>query len=97
MRIGPEEPGNPRSFVHPAMDPHYDGKPSMISETTWNRPNRFRSEAPLFLRCYGALHWSHAIVDFAMDSAHGAWKPVDFMQPWTLMTPAMMGQFPAAA
>ena len=48
LRFDPEEPGKPRVFVHPAMDPSYDGKPSMISETTWNRPNRYRSEAPLY-------------------------------------------------
>ena len=27
----------------------------------------------------------------------GSAKPGYFMQPWTLMSPAMMGQFPAAA
>jgi hypothetical protein len=97
LRFDPEEPGKPRAFVHPAMDPSYDGKPSMISETTWNRPNRYRSEAPLFYAVYGALQGSDAIVHFALDT--GAWsvKPGFFMQPWTLMSPAMMGQFPAAA
>ncbi len=44
------------------MDPHYNGKPSMISETTWTRPNRFRSEAPLYLAVYGALQDSDAII-----------------------------------
>ena len=46
LRFEPEVPGGPRQFVHPAMDVQYDGKPSMISETTWTRPNRYRSEAP---------------------------------------------------
>ncbi len=93
----PEEPGKPKTFVHPAMDPSYDGKPSMISETTWNRPNRYRSEAPLFYAVYGALQGSDAIVHFALDTAAWSVKPGFFMQPWTLMSPAMMGQFPAAA
>jgi hypothetical protein len=97
LRFEAEEPGKPRQFVHPAMDPHYQGKPSMISETTWNRPNRFRSEAPLYLAAYGALQHSDAIVHFALDSRDWAVKPNYFMQPWTLMTPSMMGQFPAAA
>ncbi len=79
------------------MDPSYDGKPSMISETTWNRPNRYRSEAPLFYAAYGALQDSDAIVHFALDTANWSVKPGFFMQPWTLMSPAMMGQFPAAA
>jgi hypothetical protein len=97
QRFDPEEPGKPRAFVHPAMDPSYDGKPSMISETTWNRPNRYRSEAPLFYAVYGALQDSDAIVHFALDTATWSVKPGFFMQPWTLMSPAMMGQFPAAA
>jgi hypothetical protein len=97
LRFDPEQPGKPKLFVHPAMDPHYNGQPSMISETTWNRPNRFRSEAPLYFAAYGALQGSDAIVHFALDGAHWAVKPNYFMQPWTLMTPAMIGQFPAAA
>jgi hypothetical protein len=97
LRFDPEEPGKPRAFVHPVMDPHYDNKPSMNSETTWNRPNRFRSEAPLYLAAYGALQDSAAIVHFALDGSNWAVKPGFFMQPWTLMSPAMMGQFPAAA
>ena len=79
------------------MDPHYNGLPSMISETTWCRPNRFRGEAPLYYAAYGALQHSDCIVHFALDSGHWAVKPGFFMQPWTLMTPSMMGQFPAAA
>jgi len=97
LRFDAEQPGKPRQFVHPAMDVHSDGKPSMISETTWERPNRFRSEAPLYLAVYGALQHSDAIVHFALDSRDWAVKPNYWMQPWTLMTPAMMGQFPAAA
>jgi hypothetical protein len=69
----------------------------MISETTWNRPNRFRSEAPLYLAAFGALQHSDAIVHFALDSGTWSVKPGYFMQPWTLMSPAMAGQSPAAA
>jgi hypothetical protein len=97
LRFEAETPGKPRQFVHPAMDPHYDNKPSMISETTWNRPNRYRSEAPLYFAAYGALQHSDAIVHFAFDGARWTVKPGFFMQPWTLMSPAMLGQFPAAA
>ena len=97
LRFDPAEPGKPRAFVHPAMDPSYDGKPSMVSETTWNRPNRYRPEAPLYFAAYGALQGSDSIVHFAFDGSDWSVKPGYFMQPWTLMTPAMMGQFPAAA
>ena len=43
------------------------------------------------------LQDTDAIVHFALDSASWTVKPGFFMQPWTLMSPAMMGQFPAAA
>lgn len=97
LRFEPEKPGGPKLFTHPAMDPHYAGKPSMISETTFCRPNRYRSEAPLFYAAYGALQASDAIVHFALDGIDWKVKPRFFMQPWTLCSPAMMGQFPAAA
>ena len=97
LRFDPETPGKPKLFVNPVMDVHYDGKPSMISETTFNRPNRYRSEAPLYYACYGALQDGQAIVHFALDGDDWSVKPRYFMQPWTLVSPAMMGQFPAAA
>ena len=97
LRFEPGAPGKPKSFVHPAMDITYDDKPTMISETTWNRPNRFRSEAPLYFASYGALQGSDAIVHFALDGANWSVKPGYWMQPWTLMSPSQMAQFPAAA
>ena len=97
LRFDPEEPGKPKLFINPVMDPHYQNKPSMISETTFTRPNRYRSEAPLYFAAYGALQNSDAFVHFALDGATWGVKPGYFMQPWTLMSPAMVGQFPAAA
>jgi hypothetical protein len=97
LKFESEEPGKPASFVHPAMDPHYDNKPSMISETTWNRPNRHRGEAPIYLAVFGALQNSDSIVHFAKDGVDWSVKPGYFMQPWTLATPTQFGQFPAAA
>lgn len=97
LRFDAPDPTKPRQFVHPVMDPHYDRKPSMISETTFCRPNRYRSEAPLYFAAYGALQDSDCVVHFAFDGSRWAVKPGFWMQQWTLMTPAMMGQFPAAA
>jgi hypothetical protein len=97
LRFDPAEPGKPRVYEHPVMDPSYDGKPSMVSETTFNRPNRYRSEAPLYYAAYGALQDSGAIVHFAWDGPAWSVKPNYWMQPWTLLSPAMLGQFPAAA
>lgn len=97
LRFDPGEPGKPKLFVHPVMDPQYDDKPSMISETTFTRPNRYRSEAPLYFAAYGALQGSDGIVHFAFDGAEWKVKPNYWMQQWTLASPAMLGQFPAAA
>jgi hypothetical protein len=97
LRFDAEEPGKPRQFSNPVIDVHYDGHPSMISETTFCRPNRYRSEAPLYYAAYGALQHTEAIVHFALDGHTWTVKPNFFMQPWTLMSPSMMGQFPAAA
>ena len=97
LKFDPEQPGKPKLFTHPVMDPTYDGKPSMISETTFTRPNRYRTEAPIFFAAYGALQGTDAIVHFAFDGADWSVKPNFFMQQWTLASPTMMGQFPAAA
>lgn len=97
LRFESSSPGKPRQFVHPAMDPEYAGKPSMISETTWNRPNRFRSEAPIYFAAYGALQGTDAIVHFAYDGDRWSVKPNFWMQPWTLMAPSQVAQFPVAA
>lgn len=97
LRFDPVEAGKPKLFVHPVMDPQYNDKPSMISETTFTRPNRFRSEAPLYYAVYGALQDSDAIVHFAFDGEQWEVKPRFWTQPWTLASPSMLGQFPAAA
>lgn len=97
LRFDPDQPGQPKLFVHPVMDPQYDDKPSMISETTFTRPNRYRSEAPLYFAAYGALQDSDCLVHFAFDGAEWKVKPNYFMQQWTLASPSMLGQFPAAA
>ncbi len=97
LRFDPETPGGKPAFSHPAFDTTYDDKPTTITETTWERPNRFRSEAPLYYAAYGSLQDTDAIFHFALDGKNWNVKPGFFMQPWTLMTPTMMGQFPAAA
>ncbi len=97
LRFDPAEPSKPKVFNHPVMDVRYNNKPSMISETTFNRPNRFRSEAPIYFAAYGALQDSDAIIHFAFDGANWETKPQYWVQPWTLASPAMLGQFPAAA
>ncbi len=86
-----------KDFAHPITMPTYNGMPSMLSETGWTRPNRYRGEAPLFLSVYASVQDSDAIIHFAQDGANWSVKPNFFMQPWTLMSPTMLGQFPATA
>jgi hypothetical protein len=97
LRFDPEQAGKPKEFNHPVMDIHYNHHPSMISETAFTRPNRYRTEAPLLYAAYGALQGSDSLVHFALDSSRWDVKPGFYMQPWTLMSPTQMGQFPAAA
>lgn len=97
LRFEAPSPSKPKQFGHPIMEIEYDGKPSMLSETTWNRPNRYRSEAPIYYACYAALQGTDAIVHFALDGAQWSVKPGFWMQPWTLMAPSQIGQFPATA
>ncbi len=92
-----QKPGSEKDFSHPAMDIMTNRKPAMISETTWNRPNRYRGEAPLYYASYGALQGTDAIVHFALSGSNWSSKPRFFVQPWTLMAPTQMGQFPATA
>ncbi len=96
-RFEAEEPGKPHAFAHPINDPEWNGLPSMVSEIAWNRPNRFRTEGPLFMAAFGALQESDAIVQFALDGNRWTVKPNFWMQPWTILSPAAMGQSPAAA
>ena len=97
LRFDGETPAKERRFSNPIVTPRFDGRPTMISETTWTLPNRFRSEAPIFLAAYGALQGVSAIVHFAYDGDRWTPTPGPVMQPWPLMSPAMFGQFPAAA
>ncbi|HYE30721.1 MAG TPA: hypothetical protein VEH27_04790 [Methylomirabilota bacterium] len=97
LRFDNPDPAKPRLFTHPAMDIHYNDAATMISETTWTRPNRYRSEAPLYYALFGVLQHSDAVIHFAHDGANWNVKPNFWMQPWTLTSPAMFGQFPAAA
>ena len=97
LRFDSPQPNRPKAFNNPVMDPTFNGRPSMISEIAWNRPNRHRGEAPLILGLYGALQDTDSIVHFAFDSFRWSVKPGFFMQPWTLAAPTQLGQFPAIA
>ena len=97
LRLGTGEPGRPGALETPLSAARFEGKPSMISEVSWERPNRFRAEAPLYLAAYGALRGEDAIVHFWVEDCEGRSTTRGNAYPWPLMTPGQAGLFPAAA
>lgn len=98
LRLETGEPRAPGVPLHPSATTHFKGKPSMLSEVSWERPSTHRSEGPISLAVFGALQHEDAIVHFALDGCRWSTSPrPNVQQPWTLASPAMMGQFPAAA
>ena len=69
LAFRPGRAGQAALFVHPAMDPSYDGKPSMISETTWTAPIAIAPRPRCTSRPTAPLQDSDAIVHFAFDGA----------------------------
>ncbi len=80
----------------PFLPPTFRGKPQMVSEYAWPNMNRWRAEMPLITTALAAQNGLDAMVLFAMNSVP-AWQPVVDMHHWPVMTPAEIGQFPAAA
>jgi hypothetical protein len=94
-RFDPKEgyDGQKRSYNTPIWDVAYNGKPSIQSETNWPQPNRFRAEMPLIAAAYGSLQGSDGYAFFSLLG--GSWN--EQLRKFPMQTPAMMGQFPAAA
>jgi hypothetical protein len=82
-----------QSFGLPIFDLQYDGKPSINSEIMWTPPGRFRADLPLLAAAYGNLQGSDGFCFFAVNAP--GWQTT--LSKFPVMTPAMMGQFPAAA
>ncbi len=68
--------------------------PHMITETAWPMPNRFKGESAPMWSIFGALQGINAIVMFALGDVD--WEE-DPSHKWPLITPAVLGQFPAFA
>ncbi|GMV81193.1 MAG: hypothetical protein AMXMBFR7_23770 [Planctomycetota bacterium] len=70
-----------------------DGRPHMVTEINWERPNRFRCEFP-FLACgYGAMQGMDGWNFFALGNAQWESSPA----VWSLMNPSLFGMFPACS
>jgi hypothetical protein len=70
-----------------------EGFPTIVTESTWVPPNRYQSEGPLLIACYGALTGLDLFNWFAV-AAPGWSMP---MGKWDAASPVIQGQFPAAA
>lgn len=85
--------GTADDFSNPLFDPIYQGQPSVITEVNWPLPNRYRADMVLMGAAYGALQGSDAIFWFAAGSPMWDGLPGKF----SIQTPVIQGQFPAAA
>jgi hypothetical protein len=69
------------------------GLPNIITESTWDQPNCYKSEAPLLVAAYGAMNGLSGFYWFASGG-------IDYdnsMTKFQVNIPSMMGQFPATA
>lgn len=89
----PRKAGETPDFSLPIMDIGYNGKPSLISEVNWPMPNRFRADLPLLAAAYGALQGTDGTFLFALSGP--TWQQVP--SKFSIQTPVIMGQSPAAA
>jgi hypothetical protein len=79
-----------------------EGRPMLVTESTWVLPSRYRAEGPLTVAAYQSLNGVDAFYWFSMNYP-------DWTQPtivggryrgafkWTSQTPDVLGQFPGAA
>jgi hypothetical protein len=82
------------SFDSPLTEVTYDGKPSLITEIDWARPNRFRAELPLLAAAYGSLQGTDGFYFFALSGPD--WSST-LHSKWHIETASALGQYPAAA
>lgn len=85
--------GTADDFGNPVFDLIYQRQPSVITEVNWPLPNRYRADMILVGAAYGALQGSDAIYWFAGGSSTWDGLPGKF----SIQTPVVQGQFPAAA
>lgn len=85
--------GSGDDYANPIFDLIYSGKPSVISEINWPLPNRYRADMALVGAAYAALQGTDAVMWFAAGA--GVWEGLP--GKFSVQTPAVLGQFPAAA
>ncbi len=102
--------GSPSALKHPDRLPsnikHVAGRPTLITESGWNLPNKYQTEGPLLIAAYGGLtgldgfFWFHPSAPTYDEEPYytftevGGWHP---MTRWSNSTPGQIGMFPANA
>jgi hypothetical protein len=81
-----------QDFNLPVMDVRYNHLPSITTEINWTMPNRFRADFPLLTAAYGSLQGTNGFFFFA---ANHSWDSI--LKKFSIGSPAVVGQFPAAA
>jgi hypothetical protein len=71
----------------------YDDYPHTVSEYAFPMPNRFRGDSVFLASVYGQMQGTDGFFFFALNGP--TWDAQ--LGKWALMTPAVAGQFPAAA
>lgn len=81
------------SFSNPVMNIIYNDKPSVISETNWAMPNRYRADMPFLFASFARLQGLDAVINYTSR-----------VRPWELQlskfstySPVVKGQWSAAA
>jgi len=87
-RIGVLAPGSV-----PVHEVQYRGHTHIVSEYNWPMPNRYRADCAPLAAVYGSLHGTDGYFHFAVGNA--AWENTH--RKFSIHTPVIMGQFPAAA
>ncbi|MBU1693512.1 MAG: hypothetical protein KKC51_06065 [Verrucomicrobia bacterium] len=77
----------------PAAYKQVAGMPSIMSESAWVNPNRFKTEAPLLVAAYSALQDIDGWMWHGDESIGYDLNP----RKYPIAVPAVMGQFPGAA
>jgi hypothetical protein len=82
------------------------GRPFVVTETSWKRPNLYQSEGPFLVSAYQSSGGVDAVCWFVAteptwntDPRRLFWPVGDSyaLEKWTCSTPMLMGMFPAAA
>lgn len=93
LKLMPKQPGGPPEAWNVLLDTTYGGRPSMVSEHGWTEPNRYRGEWVPLAATLGSMQDTDATCAFFAESAN--W--LSMRGKYGVMTPEVMGQFPAAA